>query len=63
MTIAMTATDTYVVRFLVRGDDGYWKREEKSYTVNGKGKHRWVEKCWSSEFKFQQVTLIRITYQ
>jgi hypothetical protein len=54
--------DTYTVRYWMREGE-YWKHKVDFINVNGKSKHKQVEKEWKNDHKKDEVKLIGITYQ
>ena len=56
-------TDSYLVLFLEKKQDGYWHTVEKIYGgYNSKSAHKKVEKKWKEEYNNKEVKLVSIKY-
>ena len=54
-------SDSYVVRFVLKGADGYASTFEQRYYTDGKANHHLVEARWKQEYP--KATLISIKYE
>lgn len=56
-------TESYIVRYQIQNEEGYWVPKEKRYYMNEKGQHKLVEKRFLTEFRKYNVKIISILYE
>lgn len=56
-------SETYEVRFWMKGSDGFWKQNSTIYHAKTKSEHKSVENRWVGDNKNNEVKLVGVYYQ
>lgn len=56
-------TESYIVRYQIQNEEGYWVSKEKRYYMDKKGQHKLVEKKFLTEFRKYNIKIISILYE